>query len=117
MQHGRELSELEPSFGDCPSICQATRERRREYCSGCEVKRLEDEFRERASAELAEFGDARWSFDNLLDDFYTALGLENGDPSRWTRIAARFIGIIRSERNRLDQINSWIARQRSRGKD
>lgn len=116
--HHRELAELNPRHDECPAVCAETGEERASACNDCEVKHLQESFREDCRAEIEErCGDeARdWSFESLESDVLTAMMRSRIKGRRYPRgataLEARLIDIVRGERMRAERIDLWERRQ------
>lgn len=91
-----------------------------DYCDGCEVKQLRDDFeaecREALDDEDRERGDGRtwsdrWKLESLINavlDVATFAGLP---ANRRTESVAAMVDILEGERGRFERVRRWNKRQ------
>lgn len=76
------------------------------FCEDCPVRSIQDEFSEMLDNELPPPLKRRWSASFLRRTVFEVMALENGDIEL-TETADRLVGIIKSERMRIDRIERW----------
>lgn len=76
------------------------------FCEDCPVKSIQDEFSEMLDNELPPAPKCKWSAPFLRRMVFEVMALENGDIEL-TETADRLVGIIKSERMRIDRIERW----------
>lgn len=108
--YSRDLSELAPQYDDCPASCEFTDD---VLCETCPRRELATGFQEVCEEYLdARLGDKwkKYGFDLLYQTVLDTLAFE--DEKNLTTVAARCVGILRNERNKLERIDAWNQKQK-----
>lgn len=118
--YGRILGNIEPKFDDCGSVCGQTEKPAKDFCAGCPVKKAQDNFKKGTIKFLEQRLKGKWQkygYENLLQTVSDVSDLsENLHRDRWTLMTERLIGILKSERMKVDRVDEFNRREPDRAK-
>lgn len=107
------LGEVSPEYDDCPDRCPIDYENKKPeggFCEDCPIAEIQAEYKALLLDELASIKQSKWSADYLRRLVFEVMDIEKSDVEL-TESAERLVGILRSERMRIERIERWNKRQ------
>jgi hypothetical protein len=113
LYYAKAIADISPEYDDCPLFCPAGYENGSE-CESCPVKEARADLDEGLSENLSTLlkeNSARYPMNRLIGQVIDVSEMADVDASDRTIITDKLVRILKSERNRLDRIDSWNRRQ------